>query len=236
MNVKDIREALLHKYTCEEFVQDKTGVKTVELIGSSFRADEPSIFGKVNEDYCMRELAWYLGGSLYVDEIPGETPAIWNKISSEYGAINSNYGWCIFSPENGYQFYNVLKQLKENPDSRRAQMIYTRPTMHEDYKTEGMSDFMCTSCTYHFIRDDKLQTIVSMRSNDAWAGYRNDYFWQKFVHDMLAAQLGIEVGNITWQAASLHVYESQFYLLDHYAKTGQWNVTKGDITDENGLA
>ena len=55
--------------------------------------------------------------SLYVDDIPGETPKIWKDIASDEGKINSNYGWCIYSEENGYQYHNVKRELKNNPNS-----------------------------------------------------------------------------------------------------------------------
>ena len=67
--------------------------------------------------------------------------------------------------------------------------------------------------------------IVQMRSNDVWAGYRNDFAWQKYIQwgmlESLVRRTGqtILAGSITWQVGSLHVYERQFYLLDHYIKT-----------------
>ena len=58
MRVEDIRNRFKDQLRNELFVADKTGVKTIELIGASFLADEPLIFGAVNEDYVQRELDW----------------------------------------------------------------------------------------------------------------------------------------------------------------------------------
>lgn len=222
----NVREQFVNLLRNQEFVTDKTGVKCIEIVGANFIANEDHLFGAVNHDYVARELAWYKSQSLNVNDIPGEVPAIWKAVATPSGEINSNYGWAIWSPENGNQFWNALSELKRNPYSRRATMIYNRPSMWSEYNREGMSDFMCTFATQHFVRSNKLITNVLMRSNDAWAGYRNDFHWQKYVHKLLSTELQVEEGDIIWSAGSLHVYEKQFYLVDHYSKTGQTHISK----------
>ena len=211
--VSDIRSTFYRKLITKEYVTDKTGVKTLEIMNASFIADQPSIIGKVNEDYVQRELAWYKSQSLNVNDIPGETPQIWKMVATEDGYINSNYGWCIWSDENHNQYTNVLDELKKNPDSRRANMIYTRPTMHSDYNRNGMSDFMCTNNVQYLIRNGELNALVYMRSNDAVFGYKNDWAWQKHVLDSLCNELNVPAGQIYWNVSSLHVYERHFDLL-----------------------
>ena len=224
--VKDIRQHFVDQLAGGWSVTDKSGVKTVELIGTSFIADEPAIFGTVNEDYVKRELEWYESQSLYVTDIPGGAPKIWQDVASKHGRINSNYGWAIFSEENHRQYERVYSELVQNVNSRRAVMIYTRPSMHLDFKRDGMSDFMCTNTVQYLIRDNQLYSIVQMRSNDAWAGFRNDRAWQTAVQTQLAKDLGIDAGPIIWNAGSLHVYSRQFYLIDHCLKTGEVNIAK----------
>lgn len=222
----NIREAFADKLQRRDFIRDKTGVKCIELINASFIANEDHLFGSVNHDYVARELEWYKSQSLSVNDIPGEVPAIWKAVSSSKGLINSNYGWAVWSEENGLQYDHVLAELRTNPYSRRAAMIYNRPEMWNDYNKDGMSDFMCTYSTQHYIRNGVLETSVFMRSNDAWAGYRNDWHWQNYVHQSLAKDLVIPAGRIYWNAGSLHVYEKQFYLVEHYIKTGDTSITK----------
>jgi thymidylate synthase len=211
LNVQDIREYLIRELQAESFVVDKTGVKTIEMIGACFEADEPSIFGDVNDDYIQRELEWYKSQSLYVDDIPGITPAIWKQVASTEGKINSNYGWAIYSEDNGLQYLNVLDELTKNPNSRRAVMIYTRPTMWSDYNHNGMSDFMCTNAVQYMIRDGQLIAVVQMRSNDVVFGYRNDLAWQSYVADQLSDDLRLKTWpKIIWNVGNLHVYERHF--------------------------
>jgi thymidylate synthase len=214
--VQQIRNEFNFLLVTEQFVTDKTGVKTIEIVGASFIADEPAIFGEPNKDYIARELAWYESQSLHVDQIPGGPPVIWKQVSSSKdGLINSNYGYLIYSKHNGNQYQHVLNELKKNPWSRRAVMIYQRPTMHVDYNWDGMSDFICTNTVQYLIRErikgqPQLDAIVQMRSNDAYFGYRNDFAWQKHVLEKLADNLGVGIGVIHWNAGSLHVYERHF--------------------------
>lgn len=239
MQVEDIRDEFCHALFNGMFVTDKTGVKTIEIVGASFIADEELIFGAVNEEYVARELEWYKSQSLFVKDIPGGTPAIWEAVSSSKGEINSNYGWAIWSDENSSQYSMCVGELGSNPDSRRAIMIYTRPSMQFDYNKDGMSDFMCTNTVQYLIRDKKIHAVVNMRSNDVVFGFRNDYAWQKHVLDKLVADLnsgdetrGYEAGTIVWNVGSLHVYERHFYLVDHYRQTGKSHVAKKDYKGE----
>jgi len=219
-NVAFIRDTFVDLLQRGEFVTDKTGVRTLEIVNAVFVADKPSIFGTVNEEYVERELRWYKSMSLNVNDIPGGVPAIWKQVASPSGMINSNYGWCIYSEENGSQFANVLEELVSNPLSRRANMIYTRPSMHKDYNKDGMSDFICTNNVQYFLRDGQLHALVYMRSNDAIFGYKNDYAWQKHVHENLLVAINNRLsshyglGHMMWNVGSLHVYERHFHLVN----------------------
>ena len=208
--VSDIRTKLIQKYKNQEFVIDKTGVKTIELIGESFIVDEDWIIRPPNYEYIEREIQWYESQSLYVEDIPGQTPAIWKQVADKNGKINSNYGYLIWSEENGRQYDNVLDELRKNPNSRRAVMIYNRPTMHGDYCADGMSDFICTYANDFLIRDGKLISHYLMRSNCAIFGANNDFAWARYVQQKLAHDLDIAVGDLIWTASSLHVYEYHF--------------------------
>lgn len=218
--VYDIQNEFIDKLQRKEFVKDKSGVVTIEIINASFIADEASIFGTINEEYIEREKAWYRSMSLNVKDIPGGPPQIWQQVADKDGFINSNYGWCIYSEENGNQFTKVVDELLVSPLSRRATMIYNRPSMHEDYNKNGMSDFMCTYSTQYYIRDGLLHASVFMRSNDAVFGYKNDYAWQRYVQEeVLAAINGRKgtvygLGDLHWNAGSLHVYERHFKFVE----------------------
>ena len=211
--VLDIRSMFRRLLFDERFVTDKTGVKTIDIPFAQFVADEPAIFGKPNIEWHERELMWYRSMSLRVDDIPPPIPAIWKQVASQAGFINSNYGWCVWSGGNYRQYESVRDELKLNPESRRAIMIYTRPTMHSEYKIDGMSDFICTNTVQYLLRDDALHAHVCMRSNDAVFGYKGDRFFQSTVLDELCQDLDLPRGKIIWNCGSLHVYERHFDLV-----------------------
>jgi thymidylate synthase len=185
--VEDIRNEFAYKLKDKDFVTDKSGVKTLEIINASFVADEPSIFGTPSADYIKRELEWYESQSLNVDDIPGKTPQIWLDVSSDNGQINSNYGYLAFGENNYSQYEKVANELRLNPNSRRAVMIY-----------------------------NKLHSVVQMRSNDVIFGYNNDWAWQKYVQLKLAEELSVEPGDIQWSVGSLHIYERHFDLVQEW--------------------
>lgn len=241
LRTADVREEFKRLLTDKKFttinreasMTNLVGNTTIEIIGASFIADEESIFGDVNWDYVHREEQWYNSMSLNVNDIPGGAPQIWKAVADKTtGEINSNYGWCIYSPQNigvprvtsedGYmsQYKFALQELQANPETRRAMMIYTRPSMWLDYNKGGRSDFMCTNAVQYVIRDGALHAIVQMRSNDAVFGYKNDRAWQQHVLEKLTSELNedritpLAVGNLYWNVGSLHVYSRHYHLVD----------------------
>ena len=215
--VSDVRDYFIGmKSTGLNHTTDKTGVKCIELIGASFEANEPAIFGTPNIEYINKEIAWYQSMSLNINDIYGfgsMPPAAWQYAASADGMIHSNYGYLIWHEENCNQYENCLQELKDNPESRRALMIYQRPEIWNEYDLMGCSDFICTNSVAYYIRDGKLHCSVSMRSNDVIYGYKNDYAWQQVVLHQLANDLSVEPGKMIWQVQNLHVYEKHFDLI-----------------------
>tara|TARA_B100002019_G_scaffold127717_1_gene109914 strand:+ start:26 stop:685 length:660 start_codon:yes stop_codon:yes gene_type:complete len=214
---KDIAEIFVNALEAKQFTIDKTGQKTIEIIGASFLADKPAIFGTVNESYVNAELKWYESESTNINDIYPESdkepPQAWQYTANVHGEINSNYGHLIYSEKYHNQFENVVIELHKNKDSRRASMIYQRPSIWKEYNENGKNDFICTNAVTYYIRDDRLNCVVQMRSNDVVFGYKNDFAWQQFVLNELAEELSVESGDIVWQAQNLHVYERHFDLV-----------------------
>lgn len=233
INVSTMRQLFIDEANRMNQTGELETADTVELTGVSFLADEDYFWLKPNEEYIDREIRWYRSKSRYVDDIEGSTPKIWEQVSSRHGRINSNYGWCVFSEENDHQYIKVLDELIRDRNTRRAVMIYTRPTMHEDAYDDGMCDFMCTNAVIYQIRGDRMNAIVQMRSNDAIYGYRNDVAWQRYMlrrlvrhynHNMqltMNENKMVEVGDITWQVASMHIYRRHWRFLGFPDKAGE---------------
>ncbi len=210
----DVAERLQYEY-----LQAGPAHDMIELTNVSFAVKRGWLLREPNEDYIGRELDWYKSMSRNVNDIPGSTPTIWKQCADQFGNINSNYGWCTDSVDNGYQYDAVAQELADSPDSRRAVMYYTRPTMHVDQNLNGMNDHMCTYAVQYMIRNGRLDAHVYMRSNDAVFGYNNDVAWQRYVHTRLLRDLceshgDLELGELFWNVGSLHVYPRHYYLLE----------------------
>jgi Thymidylate synthase len=224
-SVKDIRQFFIDELNDEAYTIDKTGAKTIEMIGASFLATEPSIFGKPSESYIDAEIKWYESESTNINDIhPNkEPPAAWKYSADPHGNINSNYGHLIYSDKYYNQFDNVVDELVLNPDGRRATMVYNRPSIWVEYDEGGKSDFICTNAVTYYIRNNELQSVVQMRSNDVVFGYKNDYAWQRYVMDRICEAMNdhddrifeedILPGFMHWQVQNLHVYERHFDLV-----------------------
>lgn len=226
-NVQALRQYFIDELQNERFTVDKTGQKTIEMIGASFIADEPAIFGKVNHDYVKSEIEWYKSQSTNIEDIYGgdnSPPAAWEYTANKHGEINSNYGYLIYSNRFYNQYNQVWNELLKNPDGRRAMMVYNRPSIWVEYNENGKNDFICTNAVAYYVRDGKMHATVQMRSNDVIFGYKNDYAWQRYVLDSLVydynysiryaeGRYPVTAGNIHWQVMNLHVYERHFHLV-----------------------
>ena len=114
--VKDIRNYFLTSIYKGNFTRDRTGCSTIELIGASFEADQPSIFGTPNKEYIQKEIDWYDSESLNIHHMD-DPPKQWVATAGPDGGINSNYGWMLYSKANHEQYLNLLQELIHNPDS-----------------------------------------------------------------------------------------------------------------------
>ena len=228
-NTQDILNQFKEKYKNNEFRIICNAVQqsiTIELQNVQFEVDKPWIVREPNYEYFNKEFEWYKSESLNVNDIPGGAPAMWKACATPLGYINSNYGWMIWSKENGYQFDNCFMKLLNDPHTREACMIYNRPSMQEDYKKDGMHDFCCTYAVQCFLNEDKenimhLKYIVYQRSQDAVFGFDNDILWHQNVQLMLSEKLSakealnrrIICDPIINNVGSLHVYERHFKFL-----------------------
>ena len=214
----------------EEYVIDKSGSKLVELRPGYIHKFDPrkpllEFEGrKSNKEYIEKESKWYASQDLsingWVDDVK-----IWTQVCTqdEKREVNSNYGYLVFSEQNGSQFDHCYEALIKNPYSRQAVIFYNRPSMHVDYNRNGMSDFTCTFYQQFFIREDnkgkkRLYCINDMRSNDLVFGFLNDiaYFcevYMKMYKKLKKVYKDLKVGYMDHIANSLHVYERHFDML-----------------------
>lgn len=173
--------------------------------------------------YVENELKWYISEDLCIYGHNGiDSNHIWRKCASANGLVNSNYGWCIFNKNNYYQYKRSVQELKIDKHSRHATMIYSRPSINEEYNdgVHASADMICTIYTDLLIRNDTLIYIVHMRSNDVLYGLRNDLCWHQYVYkkafkDLKKVYPELKEGYIHWNADSLHMYKNTAKKLEH---------------------
>lgn len=151
---------------------------------------------------CLGEFLWYLSGSNRLDFVSHYIPE-YKEYSDDGETIYGAYGPRLFGDGEESQFFNVIKTLKEKPDSRQAVI----QIFHGDDIVEKHKDVPCT-CTMQFmIRKKRLHMITTMRSNDAFLGLPHDVFAFTMLQEIMARSLGVEVGFYKHAVGSLHLYE-----------------------------
>lgn len=156
--------------------------------------------------YIFGELLWYLSGSNKLDFI-SKYSSMWEKLSDYGTTCNSAYGYYIFDPYIRYgneliTQWDFCKEKLQNDKCTRQAIIHIKPIQLEETK-----DVVCTLYLQFFIRDNKLDLIVNMRSNDLMFGTTYDVFMFTFLQELMAAELGIEVGTYKHFAGNMHIYD-----------------------------
>lgn len=150
--------------------------------------------------YAVGELLWYLSGSNMVSAISPYSK-VWEKLSDDGETVNSAYGHRIYRKFGFDQWGYVKNLLQKDPLSRQAVIHIKEPN------NQPTMDLPCTICIQYFIRDNRLHSAVYMRSNDIWMGFPYDVFCFTSLQVKMAMELGVDLGEYTHIAGSLHLYE-----------------------------
>jgi hypothetical protein len=120
-----------------------------------------------NWKYFAGEMAWYLHRDTDVDYI-GQYSGMWSTLTNPgTNEINSNYGALVLNTE---QIGWVVDSLLADDNSRQAIMFFNQPK----FQFKGNKDFVCTMYANFFIRNNKLNMKIQMRSNDIFYGLTFD--------------------------------------------------------------
>lgn len=167
----------------------------------------------------LGELIWYLSGaddaasigryiSHYVAE--GQPPVV----SGAYGPrIRARYGFD--------QLAHIIDKLRTKDGSRRTVIqIYEANDLLID------TDVPCTTTLQFHRRGSSLHMSATMRSNDAYIGLPHDIFCFTMIQELVAAELGLSVGEYIHMVGSMHLYEKDIerahaYMSEGYHKTAE---------------
>ena len=122
----DLMERILKEGVLKE---DRTGTGTTSVFGHQMRFDLSKGFPLVTTKKChlrsiIHELLWFLKGDTNIRYLKEHQVSIWDDWADEHGNLGPVYGhqwrsWPTASGEHVDQITQVIKQIKQNPDSRR---------------------------------------------------------------------------------------------------------------------
>lgn len=138
-------------------------------------------------------------------------PHIWDSWADENGSIGTCYGWVVgqkfaYKGESVDQMDYVLKQLKENPYSRR---IMTNMYQYQ-YLSGGGLDPCCYSMTYNVTREGNqlvLNAILNQRSQDMLAANGWNVAQYAILLMAIAQVNGMVPGELIHVIADCHIYD-----------------------------
>lgn len=156
--------------------------------------------------YAIGELLWYNSRSPRWETIYPFSK-FWKKLSNDDGTVESNYGWCIHDKFDFDQWEYCRNLLSKYPDTRQAIIHIKEPRNLLENPTK---DCNCTLTLQFLLRDNSLDLIVNMRSNDVWLGLPYDVFNFTCMQIQMAMELNVNIGTYYHNVGSLHMYHKDF--------------------------
>jgi thymidylate synthase len=210
-----------HEWLCKprgQLIKESLGV---QFVITNIRDRLPLVEARnFSLSYLIAETIWYMSGNPTTAWISRYAP-FWKNITDDGVNANSAYGARIFHPHpriangNIIQWNYVKEELTKDPDSRRAVIHIRTPS---DSIVES-KDVPCTLSLQFFIRGGKLHLHVSMRSSDIILGLAYDVPAFTIIQEVMANELGVDVGEYVHTSNSLHCYERDFEMLNDIANT-----------------
>jgi thymidylate synthase len=204
------------------------GLHTKELLNTQLVLQNPRLCllkskaRALDFRYLIGELCFFLSGSTDLAFI-SHYSKFWNSISDDGVTVNSAYGFRLFAKQlsatgTNTNFKYALACLIEDKTTRKAVMtIYDART---DSKKSG--DNPCTMYVQFIIRNNALNMIVNMRSNDIWLGLPYDMPFFALVQEMMLITLrdvypDLQLGWYEHNAMSFHAYARHYESLEKVA-------------------
>jgi len=216
-SIDDIQLFILEKLFSKGEIVTTRELKTLELCNINFCLEFPRNRNtynpkrKWNYPLAIGEFAWHLSGSNNLDFIAYYARQ-WKKYSNDGEFISQScYGHKIFKKTNSVesQWDRLIKLLKYDRYSRRAVLNLYESDQNIDYFAK---DIACVNTVQFLIRNNKLDIIVNMRSNDIIWGLPYDIYLFTMLQERLSLELGVELGKYYHNVGSIHIYERHFSL------------------------
>jgi thymidylate synthase len=198
---------------------DRTGTGTLSVFGYQIRFDLRAGFPlvttkKIHLKSVVHELLWFLKGDTNTRYLRENGVTIWDEWADEQGELGPVYGkqWRSWPTPNGGsidQMSEVLRQLREQPDSRR--IIVSAWNVGE---LADMALMPCHAFFQFYVADGRLSCQLYQRSADIFLGVPFNIASYALLTHMVAQQVDLQVGDFVWTGGDCHLYSNHLEQAD----------------------
>ena len=190
---------------------DRTGTGTLSVFGHQMRFNLENGFPLVTTKKChlksiIHELLWFLQGGTNIKYLNDNGVTIWNEWADKNGNLGPIYGcqWRSWPKSDGQhvdQITQVIKQIKETPDSRR--MIVSAWNVGD---LDKMKLPPCHAFFQFYVADGKLSCQLYQRSADIFLGVPFNIASYALLTLMVAQSCNLEPGEFIHTLGDAHLY------------------------------
>lgn len=194
---------------------DRTGTGTRSVFGYQMRFDLAAGFPllttkRLHLRSIIHELLWFLQGDTNIRYLNENGVTIWDEWADEDGQLGPVYGhqWRSWGKSDGTvvdQIAQVVRSLKENPDSRRH--IVSAWNVGE---IDQMALPPCHALFQFYVADRKLSCQLYQRSADVFLGVPFNIASYALLTQMMAQVCGYELGEFVHTLGDAHLYSNHF--------------------------
>jgi len=192
---------------------DRTGTGTISYFGYQMRFDLSKGFPlvttkKLHLKSIIYELLWFLRGETKIKYLKEHGVSIWNEWADENGELGPVYGkqWRSWEGSDGKvidQISDAIKQIKNNPDSRR--IIVSAWNVADLPK---MALMPCHALFQFYVADGKLSCQLYQRSADVFLGVPFNIASYTLLTMMIAQVCDLEPGDFVHTFGDVHIYSN----------------------------
>ena len=203
---------LLRKIMDEGTVKgDRTGTGTKSIFGYQMRFNLNEGFPllttkKVHLKSIIYELLWFINGDTNIKYLNDHGVTIWDEWADENGELGPVYGaqWRHWKTAEGTeidQLANLMKQLKENPNSRRHIISAWNVA-----QVDNMALPPCHSMFQFYVANNRLSCQLYQRSADVFLGVPFNIASYSLLLLMMAQVTGLKPGDFVHTLGDAHLY------------------------------
>lgn len=190
---------------------DRTGTGTKSIFGHQMRFNLEDGFPllttkKLHLKSIIYELLWFLKGDSNVHYLQDNGVRIWNEWADENGDLGHIYGyqwrsWPDYDGGHIDQISEVVRQIKEQPDSRR--MIVSAWNVAD---LDKMNLPPCHLLFQFYVAEGRLSLQLYQRSADTFLGVPFNIASYALLLQMMAQVTGLKAGDFVHTTGDTHIY------------------------------